>query len=525
MLLSMLMFSVLVLPSVLLQRAIEGGGLRFGLGVTVGVYKCDVWDVWPEPGFAGGKNVTQKERKRETYRSQTVPEPLDKNLTPQEGWEQKWEKSRGQRRKEEACSKGQKEHARRDPSEERLRIKDLENGRKGTHLAHPGKARTFPLPPILPPLIGYFGFFIASRLSSVVLQPAVAAIDDISFGDAYPLLLILIDVHAPTTPRRVFLPPHARRSAALELPRYNRGHHQPPSPIDAPSTPLLFFGPRITNRQDINDVSGCYGRPAYKRVITPLSPAPRGVDVLPMHSLSLPPLNNSSTALAFPSGTYLLDGRTVAGEAHGLGTYDNSHEITPFLWTSLHQEMMERRNSYQLFVLDDLSTVLPYSTSIFSSIITTVGPVKHVTGFGLSNCLRTRTFPRQHTPAPTPSSFSTTAIAFRFSYRHVSPRADRRNLFDERGRRLDHPSDKGAGASYPRPRVRRGVWRRGVAGMSGNDDEDADESGDSEQEDSSGEESDTESEESGDSEDDEDEDDTEGVFSSTPFVHRASNRL
>lgn len=87
---------------------------------------------------------------------------------------------------------------------------------------------------------------------------------------------------------------------------------------------------------------------------------------------------------------------------------------------------------------------------------------------------------------------------------------DRRNLFDERGRRLDHPSDKGAGASYPRPRVRRGVWRRGVAGMSGNDDEDADESGDSEQEDSSGEESDTESEESGDSEDDEDEDDTEG---------------
>ncbi|EDR01366.1 uncharacterized protein LACBIDRAFT_333421 [Laccaria bicolor S238N-H82] len=94
---------------------------------------------------------------------------------------------------------------------------------------------------------------------------------------------------------------------------------------------------------------------------------------------------------------------------------------------------------------------------------------------------------------------------------------DRRNLFDERGRRLDHPSDKGAGASYPRPRVRRGVWRRGVAGMSGNDDEDADESGDSEQEDSSGEESDTESDESGDSEDDEDEGDAEapGISSKT----------
>lgn len=98
---------------------------------------------------------------------------------------------------------------------------------------------------------------------------------------------------------------------------------------------------------------------------------------------------------------------------------------------------------------------------------------------------------------------------------------DRRNLFDERGRRLDQPSDIGARASCPRPRVRRGVWCRGVAGMRENDDEDADEIDDSDQEDSSREESD-ESEE--DSEDDEDEDDTEGMFSSTTFVC-VNNRL
>ena len=102
---------------------------------------------------------------------------------------------------------------------------------------------------------------------------------------------------------------------------------------------------------------------------------------------------------------------------------------------------------------------------------------------------------------------------------------DRRNLFDERGCGLDQPSDIGARAScprpLPRPRVRRGVWCRGVAGMRENDDEDADEIDDSDQEDSSGEESD-ESEE--DSEDDEDEDDTEGMFSSTTFVC-VNNRL
>lgn len=83
---------------------------------------------------------------------------------------------------------------------------------------------------------------------------------------------------------------------------------------------------------------------------------------------------------------------------------------------------------------------------------------------------------------------------------------DRRNLFeDKRGRQFDQPSANiGAGAICPRPRVRRGVWRRGVAG----DDEDADEGGDSEQEDSSGDESDESEEDS--SEDDEDGFDADG---------------
>jgi len=99
---------------------------------------------------------------------------------------------------------------------------------------------------------------------------------------------------------------------------------------------------------------------------------------------------------------------------------------------------------------------------------------------------------------------------------------DRRNLFDERGRRLDQPSDVGAGASCPRPRVRRGVWRRGVADMTDNDDEDSNQSGDSDQEGSSVHESDNGEE---DSEDDEDEDDTDGMLCSTPFVYRNSNRL
>jgi U3 small nucleolar RNA-associated protein 14 len=99
---------------------------------------------------------------------------------------------------------------------------------------------------------------------------------------------------------------------------------------------------------------------------------------------------------------------------------------------------------------------------------------------------------------------------------------DRRNLFDKHGRPLDQLSDIGAGASFPRPRVRCGVWRRGIAGMKGHDDEDADESGDSEQEVSSGGESD---ESEAESEDDEDEDDTDGMFSSTPIVCRNSNRL
>lgn len=81
-------------------------------------------------------------------------------------------------------------------------------------------------------------------------------------------------------------PPQARRSAFLKAPRYICGHHQPPSQIDVSSSPLRDFGTRITNRQGINDLSGCYGGTACRRVITAFPPA-RSVDVLRYLYLSL----------------------------------------------------------------------------------------------------------------------------------------------------------------------------------------------------------------------------------------------
>ena len=60
-------------------------------------------------------------------------------------------------------------------------------------------------------------------------------------------------------------------------------------------------------------------------------------------------LNDSSTALVFPSGTYLLDGCTVAGEARGYGTdeYSNDDSFHETTTTSLHRHrrLMKLRNS------------------------------------------------------------------------------------------------------------------------------------------------------------------------------------
>ena len=60
-------------------------------------------------------------------------------------------------------------------------------------------------------------------------------------------------------------------------------------------------------------------------------------------------LNDSSTALVFPSGTYLLDGCTVAGEARGYGTdeYSNDDSFHETTSTSLHRHrrLMKLRNS------------------------------------------------------------------------------------------------------------------------------------------------------------------------------------
>ncbi|EDR05419.1 uncharacterized protein LACBIDRAFT_329701 [Laccaria bicolor S238N-H82] len=67
------------------------------------------------------------------------------DVTVKEGWE--WKQDRGVNGR---CSKGQKEHAKRDPSEDCLRIEHLENGRKRTHLAHPGKAHTISTPILTP---------------------------------------------------------------------------------------------------------------------------------------------------------------------------------------------------------------------------------------------------------------------------------------------------------------------------------------------------------------------------------------
>ena len=62
--------------------------------------------------------------------------------------------------------------------------------------------------------------------------------------------------------------------------------------------------------------------------------------------------NDSSTALVFPSGTYLFDGRTIAAEVRGYGmdecpNDDSSHETTPFSSTSFHhhRRLMKLRNS------------------------------------------------------------------------------------------------------------------------------------------------------------------------------------
>ncbi|EDR01659.1 uncharacterized protein LACBIDRAFT_333069 [Laccaria bicolor S238N-H82] len=264
-----LIFSVLVLPSVLLQRAIEGGGLRFGL--------------------VKGRPTDRKQSQNPSTRTLPLKRDGSGNRTEEE------------REVKGRCSKGQKENAKRDSGKERLWIKHIGKGRKQTHLAHPGKARTLPPASILPPLSGQWTRLLSSR--RLFLQPTASRY-------AYPLLLMLVDPDgrarayyhssclrgADGDVKRVLskLPvsrpnPAFKILSALELPCYTIGHHQQPSPIDAPSTPPLFFGPRITNRQDINDVSGCYGRPAYKRVIAPLSPALRGVDVLPYAHLYLPP--------------------------------------------------------------------------------------------------------------------------------------------------------------------------------------------------------------------------------------------
>ncbi|EDR01367.1 uncharacterized protein LACBIDRAFT_333422 [Laccaria bicolor S238N-H82] len=212
MLLSMLMFSVLVLPSVLLQRAIEGGGLRFGLGVTVGVYKCDVWDVCvARAGFWRREECNTEGKKKGDLPIANSPRTPRQELYPSRGMGAET----GQRKKEESKEDVLKarKNAKRDPSEDRLRIEHLENGRKRTHLAHPGKARTIPSSNTTPTKRICWLLHWCARNDwrkqhasdtaepghaepvdlVAVLSQAVAAIDDISFGDVYPLLLMLVD--------------------------------------------------------------------------------------------------------------------------------------------------------------------------------------------------------------------------------------------------------------------------------------------------------------------------------------------
>ena len=70
-------------------------------------------------------------------------------------------------------------------------------------------------------------------------------------------------------------PPHARRSAVLEVPRYIRGHH---------------FGTHITNRQDISDLLGCYGGTTVGELSPLFHQRCEVLTFYAMHNLSLSPV-------------------------------------------------------------------------------------------------------------------------------------------------------------------------------------------------------------------------------------------